>query len=573
MKTPSKQPQTIHEKLRGQRNRMAEQIESIGDQIKEAQAISVRHQEAVRDELHEKKELLIQQLKEKRRLIILSRRRLVGQLKKLTQRDVVQNQRRRQDVRKDFFFASKKDYWDRVPASRFKVFQEMHAAPRYWTVPKREGAWGGVDAHQLPLLHTVVDPSRVSAHFLDHFDIPEKSLLDGQNDPVQAHITAQDSVDELKGFYQEHVQPLSDFGYESKNPNFRILVVGDHSPEHDGEIIHPRRKSKRSTLKEPAIFGDAYSLARKTGHMGKGYEQERGQLTKALQAVNAIHAKLNTLRADDSPEEKSEKRQEAERSLKQKPELSGVRDGDKVEAREVLEAIDLTDSRGQVNPAANMAKLVKVREHLGGRKKSVSRITDITDKDREQLENTIAHSEASLSQYGEACKNFHDGDSFVYRNERGGRVPILRPDLALPMLKLRPFRFYASKLLEVDTVTYKAGQEGRYEDQRQEYIKGHVVCQVFKVQKAFEDCLAEISLKKGFTQQQLVQKARELYKTAKDNQVEGYEAVFEDLMGVINEIGQYLKDNPDGLNRETLRLALKEYLKSVDFQAVLEGAV
>ena len=384
-----------------------------------------------------------------------------------------------------------------------------------------------------------MDPSRVSAHFLDHFDIPEKSLLDGQNDPVQAHITAQDSVDELKGFYQEHVQPLSDFGYESKNPNFRILVVGDHSPEHDGEIIHPRRKSKRSKLKEPAIFRDAYSLRRKTGHMGKGYDLEGANIAEALQAVNSIHAKLGAIRADDPEDEKTSKHLEAERSLKQKPELMGVRDEDKVKAREALDATDLTDSRGQVNPAANMAKLVKVREHLGGRKKSVRRITDITDKDKEQLEEAIQQSEAFL----------------------------------LPKLKLRPFRFYASKLSEIDQNGDNLSRECKTDEQKQELLKGHVICQVFKVQKAFEECLADISLNGGFTKKELIQKARELYKTAKSNQVEGYEAVFEDLMVRVNGIGQYLKDNPKGYDRETLRLAFKIYLKDIDFQAVLEGAV
>lgn len=573
MEKPSKRPQSLHEKLRGQRNRMAQQIESLGDQIKEARAISKRHLEAGRDEFHEKKELLIKQLIEKRKLLIITRRRIASQLDKLSSSNVVQNQRRRKDVKKDFIFASKKSYWDRVPNSKFKVFQEMHAARRYWTVPKREGTWGRVDAHKLPLLHTVVDPSRVSADFLNHFDIPEKSLLYGQDDPVQDYITAGDSVDDLKGFYQEHVYPLTDFGTESGHPNFRLLTVHDHSDEHDGEIIHPRRKSNRSMLKEPAIFRDAYSLRRKTRHMGKGYDQEGANIAEALQAVNSIHAKLGAINADDPKDEKVRKQRDAKSSLKQKPELSGVRDADKVEARVALDATDLTDSRGQVNPAANMAKLVKVREHLGGRGKSVRRITDITDKDKEQLEEAIQQSEAFLLKYGEACKSFHDGGSLAHRDGQDRLTSVPRSDLTFPKLKLRPFRFYAAKLSEIDQNGYDLGREDKTKEQRQELFKGHVICQVFKVQKAFEECLAEISLNGGFTRKELVQKARELYKVARNNQVEGYEAVFEDLMEVVNEIGQYLNDNPDGLTRETLRLALKEYLKSVDFQVVLEGAV
>jgi hypothetical protein len=171
-----------------------------------------------------------------------------------------------------------------------------------------------------------------------------------------------------------------------------------------------------------------------------------------------------------------------------------------------------------------------------------------------------------LLRYGEAFKSFHDGGSLAY-NE--GKTSIPRLDLGLKAFRLRPFRFYAAKLEGIDAVMYKAGREGRYEDQRQESLKGHVICQVFKVQKTFEECLADISLKTGFTQKQLVQKARNLYKAVKSNQVEGYEAAFEYLMRRVNEIGKYLKDNPKGYDRETLRLAFKEYLKRIDFQTAL----
>ncbi|MBN2096655.1 hypothetical protein JW752_04675 [Candidatus Peregrinibacteria bacterium] len=573
MKIPSKSSETVHQKLRRQRDNMAGRIESLTEQIKEARAISKRHLEAGREELHAKKELLIEQLTEKRRLIIITRRQLARQLETLSRKDVVQNQRRRRDIKEDFFFASKDEYWERMPRSLFKTFQEMHCARRYWTVPKREGDWGGVDAHQLPLAHTVVDPSRVSPDFLEHFDIPEKSLLNGKMDDVQAHLTAQDSVDSVKAFYQDHVQPLPDFGYESKNPNFRILAVKDHSPEHDGEIIHPRRKSRSSLLKEPAIFRDAYSLRRKTEHMGKGYSAERTALFRALNIVKELHAKLGAIRADDAPREKAEKREEAERSLGQKPVLSRVRDNDKAEARETLETIDLTDSRGQVNPPAAMAKLVKVRDRLSTRGKSVRRITDITDKDKEQLKEVIRYCEDSLLHLAEAFKSFHDGGSFAHRNEEGGLVPAIRLDLGLKQLRLRPFRFYAAKLEDIDAAMYRLSREGKTDEQRRESLKGHAVCQVFKVQKAFEDCLAEVSLKNGFTQEQLVAKARTLYRAAKHNSVEGYETAFDHLMEIVDVIGQHLKDNPYNYDGETLRLTFKEYLKSVDFQAVVAEAV
>lgn len=579
MRTSSSTPKPLHEKLRGQRDRAASRIGSLGEQIKEARGISKRHLEAGRDELHAKKELLIEQMQEKRKFIMLTRRQLISQLKILSSKDVIQNQRRRKDIKDDFFFANKSKYWERMPRSMFKTFQELHCARRYWTIPKREGDWGGVNPHQLPLAHTVVDPSRVSAHFLEHFDIPEKSLLDGQNDSVQEYLTARENVDNLKAFYQEHIHPLPDFGYESKNPNFRILVVHNHSLEHDGEIIHPRTKTSKKdkekdiALKEPAIFRDAYSLFRKTGYMDNTYDCETPQLKKALQAVNAIHKKLGDISADDLKEEKSHKRRVAKRSLLRKPQIfKRVRDDDKVEAREALEATDLTDSLGKVNPTAAQARLAKVRDRVESRKGSIRRITGITDGDREQLEEVILQSENFLLQYGEACKNFHDGNSFAYRKE-GKLVPVLRPDLTFSKLKLRPFRFYATKLLELDQAVYSLSRRGKIEEQKKEYLKGYVVCQVFKVQKAFEDCLADVSLKNGFTKKELVQKARELYKTAKSNQVEGYEAIFNHLMEIVNEIGVLLSENPDKLDRETLRIAFKEYLKSIDFQAVLGEVV
>jgi len=573
MKTPSKSPETVIQKLRRQRDNMNRRIESLGEQIKEARAISKRHLESGRDELHARKELLIEQLLEKRRLIITTRRQLIGQLKTLSSKDVIQNQRRRKDIKEDFFFASKPEYWERMPRSMFKTFQELHGARCYWTIPKREGDWGGVSPHQLPLAHTVVDPSRVPAHFLEHFNIPEQSLFNGIADAVQAHLTARENVDNLKVFYQNHVQPLPDFGYESKNPNFRILVVHDHSDEHDGEIIHPRRKSKKSLLKEPAIFGDAYSLRRKTEHMGKGYSGERTALFRDLNIVKELHAKLGALRADDTPQEKAEKQKDVERFLEQKPVLSRVRDDDKADAGETLESTNLTDSRGQVNPAAAMAKLVKVRDHLGGRRKSIGRITDITDKDKEQLKEVTRQCEIMLLHLSESFKSFYDGGDFAYKNDEGGLVPELRLDLGLKALRMKPFRFYASKLEAIDAVMYQLSREGKNDEQRQESIKGHVVCQVFKVQKAFEDCLADISLKNGFTQEQLVAKARTLYRAAKQCRVAGHETVFEQLMGRVDVIGQYLKNNPYNFDEETLRLTFEEYLKSVDFQAVLETAV
>jgi len=573
MKTSSKSSETVPQKLRRQRDRMGRRIESLSEQIRKARAISRRHLEAGRDEMHAKKELMIEQLAEKRRLIITMRRQLARQLDQVTRKDVVQNQRRRKDIREDFFFASKNEYWEKMPRSMFKTFQELHCARRYWTVPKREGDWGGVDAHQLPLAHTVVDPSRMPTHFLEHFDIPEQVLLDRSADDVQAHMTAREHVDDLKAFYQANVQPLPDFGYESKNPNFRILVVHDHSEEHDGEIIHPRRKSKNSLLKEPAIFCDAYSLRRKTKHMDKGYSTEKNALSRALDAVKELHAELGTLHGDDTPQTKADKRKEVEHSLEQKPALPRVRDDDKTDARETLESTDLTDSRGQVNPAAAMAKLVRVRDRLSARGNSVRRITDITDKDKEQLKEVIRYSEQYMFQMAEAFKSFHDGGSFAYRNERSGLVSLPRLDLGLKALRLKPFRFYASKLEGIDAVMYRLSREGKTDEQRRESIKGHVVCQVFKVQKAFEDCLADISLKNGFTQEQLTEKARLLYRTAKQCRAEGHEAVFDQLMAIVDTIGRYLKENPDNFDQDTLRLTFKEYLKSVDFQAVASEAV
>ncbi len=573
MRKPPTSPETVVQKLRRQRDRMNRRIDSLSEQIKEARAISKRHLQAGRDEFHAKKELLIEQLTEKRRLIVLMRRKLARQLDTLKRKDAVQNQRRRKDIREDFYFASKNEYWERMPRSLFKTFQELHGARRYWTVPKREGAWGGVDAHQIPLAHTVVDPSRVSARFLEHFDIPERSLINGRMDDVQAHLTAQENVDNVKAFYQHHVRPLPDFGYESKNPNFRLLVVHDHSPEHDGEIIHPRRKSKNSLLKEPAIFRDAYSLLRKAGHMDRGYGTEKDKLAAALNAVNALHTRLGALRADDTPEEKDEKRKGAEHSLNQKPVLDRVRDDDKADAREALDTTSLADSRGQVNPPAAMAKLVKVRDRLGGRKKSIRRITDITGKDREQLKEVIRYSEEFMADMAEAFKTFHDGGGFVFTTKRGGITSLPRLDLSLGQLRLKPFRFYAEKLEAIDAAMYRFSREGKSDEHRRESLKGHAVCQVFKVQKAFEDCLAEISLKNGFTREQLTEKARILYRTVKQCRVEGYETVFDQLMGVVNEIGVFLAGNPQTLDDETLRLTFKEYLKSVDFQAAVAEAV
>lgn len=573
MEKPSKLPETVHEKLRRQRNYQIKLIESFRRQINEAKRILKKHEEAGDEESRAKKELLIQQLEEKKRLAVATRRRIIGRLKRLTRRNVIQNQRKRKGIKEHFFFASDDKYWSRkrVPDSMFRIFQELHCARRYWTVPKQEKKYGNTDLNDIPLDHTVVDPSRVSAHFLKHFQIPQVHLFPDDSDEVGEQLIAQDNVDRLKNFYDLHVCPLTDFGDNEKNPNFSFLVVEDWNDKLDGEIINPRTNPS-TKRKGPAIFHDAYSLLRKTEHMNKSYDKEKNQLSKALKVVNALHAKLGAIQASDSQEDRARKRRAARQSLKRKPKdvFKGVRNEDKVEAREALKATELTDSRGQVNPGAGQARLVKVRDHVQTRKKAVKRITDITDEDRDQLKEVIQTSERILGQYGYFFKKIHDKDKFTRPFMHGGSEISMRDASSnLSFFKLRPFRVYAAKLQKILGAMEDYWREGKPKEHRQEALKGHVVAQIFKVQKAFEEMLMEISIKTGFTKKQLVQKAREIWKAVEQNKVEGHEAVFDDLKDVVSEIGEYLKDNPEGLNQETLRLAFKEYLKSIDFPVIL----
>jgi len=547
-----------------------QKIQKLTASIEKDEGIASRHKEADREEYYQKKTELIEKSRE--RLCKLEREGQESQaaLEFLRKVNPFPSQLRNSVLQQEFFFASKKEDWDRAKdnPSAFIELQRMHTNWMHRSMPKREGFYGKISYHDLPGRYIVMDPTRIPHWYLQALkvaDYPENADF-----KMGLYITWK-AIPRYKAFCDEHIEELSDFGKPKRNRNPHFLLVHDHHPEVDGVIIHPRSNPSKGH-KEPQLFYSAYPLLRMYSHMEEGQEREKKKLDRSKQSIAVRQKHLGAIGADQSASEKSKARKTARDSLHTMPDyFKGVRVKPKKQAREAIQLTRLRDRRGQINPGAGLARLTKAKERIVEREKGIGRIDKSNKKNRKQLEAVIKDCEASLVKHLQA-----------FRGALLGRATsISAKHKNLPDLRMRPFNLYARKIAGATSALRK--KSIRPSDQK-ELAKAIAALRLFQVERDREgivDRLNQISAKTSLNG--LMDFARDLYRSA-SNQINELFADYPDpkkmsrLIGIFELIHRYLENLAaelhqkvsDGADPEELHESLKQGLKGLDFSVLLD---
>jgi hypothetical protein len=570
-KTPSKSPnRTGHKILKENRQEQLKgvriQIQKTREKIKDAKRIARRHEAGGKEDYLQKKLVVIQELEERLHDLIASERQLLQSLLYFRRRDPCLKQARNPMVQEHFYFAGRAELWKKAEEnpSLFVELQRLHTPRHYRQLPKREGDFGKIDFHDLPLRQLIFDPTLIPLRYLEQLGLtrlPEGVDEIGQFDAIASCLPA------YKQFCDRSLTPFHDFGRPGAHRNPRMMVVSDHLPHTDGWIIHSKGSVSKKR-KEPQIFKSAYTFRRMAVHMEKGYDTERRKLDKAERIVATRQELLQAIRAEDVPEEKAKNRQKAHRRLRETPNIfKGVQVDKKKEAKETLHSVDLKDSRGQVNPGAAQARLVTVTDRIDERwEEDVQTIVKVKKRDFSQLEQVIHHCEAALSAHERYLGEY-------LKEGKAKAIPTRYRDLS--DVKLRPFNLYAKqaqRALNAIEVT-ESGNTPR--SVRPLIVRGYASLRLFDVEKEREAILLELAKKKGKVDlEYLLEQGRRLWRSAHSHQVRA-------ASGPIRAIKDHLKDLADELKRlqkegataYQLRSLFKDGLKTINFETLLKEII
>ena len=495
-------------------------------------------------------------------------------------------------TKKEFY----KGRWN-IRNSRFKLFQDIFTPPRFRMRPRKTGCYSRTPYDQIPLEHCVVNPEWIPNWFLEEYfgvDLP-KDLT-----PFQKMQRKADAIPRVTDFAEQHITFLSSpTAYGGEEFNYRLLIVDDFNPQHDGKIFYPRYRGAAPEHKDRKIiqvYESAYEARRRTEYASRGYEDELRQIAAIETRIKTIHRKVGSIRADD-PQKEDKKKEVREKLVKEAELIQHFTNYYKHIAYAILKkTMDLKDVRGVDNPSAACTRLLKFLRVFKERFPQIFKKSGFVEEDKNMLTMIIAQSEAVLEQYfdgfKEVCERlakakkatiFKDADERI-GNQREYATKAILGDLDylsdLSELNIRPFNLYGAKIQE-KIKAIKDGIHNRdFEMTRQEAIKAFVVCKIFKVQEELEEVIREISLLPLETHiGVLLEKANRLHELVKarevfsDIEVESYKAVYEELEKRIGELVEsledYEKEKPTQEERQEIYQNMKKDLEEIDFPTIL----
>lgn len=503
--------------------------------------------------------------------------------------------------------ATEKD-WEKIPNSKFKIFQDIFAPPGHRILPKKKY----VDYNSIDLNDCIVNPEFVPNKFLTEFGLADLSSCPDKLSKLQVKT---ESKPKIVDFFN-HLKPMSpDQDNENKVSN-RLLVLEGFDKEgaeekHDGKIIIPvSRTSNDIHRKIIQSFDSIYSAQRRFGHAEGGYELEKPKIFAVKNRIISILNNVRGLRHTD-PEVKTV----CDDIRREMDGLKDVKNIHKKGIYDVLQKIqDLKDSLGRHNPGSSAATLVTALNKITDRLEDILGVTSTMDMDRGILNMRINRGEAILdlcfdkfNKICECARNFeetispirHDG-SLKRREPTPEEIgimklrmnTILRSLEDINTLKVRPFNLYAEKLSEkamvIKDILSKKNRDSLFdsidwqdfEKVRDTAIKAFIISKIFKVQKERERILAEISLAPEKTDiGYLAEKAEQLLKVVQERQVypfveTSYEFQYKvEIQEKVEKLARGLRIyEKKGWNTEEkigMYNQLKTYLEGIDFPSIL----
>lgn len=475
----------------------------------------------------------------------------------------VQTQAGRGVVRDNYYFPGSKN-WN-LRNSMFKTYQDLFTPPQFRMKPRRDGAYAGLDYDELDLKHCVVDPELISTGFLAAFDFP---VPPENANPLSQLRFKERLIPSVADFFAHSLSPMATIDENGNvTKNYRMLVVGDHTPEHDGKILYTRSMTSKEEGRRPkvaSVFDSAYAARRKTFHTDRQYDQELQMITTAEVTAERLHRELLEVIATKNSHGEPRKQEIKAELLKLAEELSGSLTYHKSAAHHDLAKVSaLKDSKQRENIPAMCARMLKILRHLKTRTREAGRMAQFQPEDRLTLEREIDRCEGIL---------IRSGDSFE-RLAAGQGMRWLTHFNELKTISLRPFNLYSQRLYETADSLYKNRSDLMALNDYS--IKGIAISRLFDVHRELERLIFLIS--NTSTQpdtEEVLEMLRSFYQQVRLHHSEEFSSVFNSILFEVVRLGNELKDESGMENNPARRVYLvKNGLKSIDFQALLEQIV
>ena len=551
-----------------------------------------------------KKEFEIEELEQQLDELVELQRQLRVDIKRMLTFDPLHAQLNNPDLDKHFFFAGTR-YWkpynseaegeDRrgmMRNSRFKTYQDIFVSHHSYRIrPTREGMYWDGHEDTIPLKHCIVDPSRFTDKFLRQFGLAD---LSGELTPLQKMEVKTEAIPKVAGFF-EHLQPMPELKKGKTKRNYRLYVLEDYDPAHDGKIIYPKYTGTLpgdEDNKTVRVFQDIYSTRRSAEYTANNLDDKGAKILDVEIFVRQIHKDVLEIRKDDpEKEEKKEKAREklarAFDNLKKATNFRGRR------AAKILKRIsDLKDRLGRDNPGAVCAQLLGAIDEIKERYPQVVSKRKHSLKDCTLLSRKISEHERDMGFYFEGFNKVCDKlvsaqASVVFKDVPEERVgnqrqyttnAILKPLGDLPDLEnlnVRPFNLYAIKLEEKKRLIEEGVFERDIEKARNEAIKAFIISKIFQVQKQLEEITRDIAVRGSTDWADLHERTSHVKDIANEREVfpeievESYKSVYEielvqKIQDVIDFIEGLFESSDEDSNEE-----LKKELEKIDFSGIL----
>ena len=458
----------------------------------------------------------------------------------------------------------------RMPNSRFKTFQDVFTPPEAQIVPKGKRA-SVREYDQIPLHHVPVDPARIPDWFVERFDLAElEELTDFERASGFEKLDMKARlVPEVRNLFM-HLTPLEADGQQTH----RVMFLEDYAPAYDGMLLvtsYSGRREEEGDCKVMQVFDSAYTAQRREFHAGGKLGKEKRKLRGIRARVKGIQRELIGLRQDDP------KRARLSGRLRQEMEAIGrAANPYSREAGEILDSIsDIRDRRGQHNPGAACARMVKAVNLLEKRLPGVSKKKNWIDADAAVLEDTIGEGEGLMDQAREAalgiCQGLEQGQD-IQTQLRG------MPDL--DFLTVRPFSLYAEKVDQKISDLQSALRSGRQKEAQTQAINAYVACKVFQLQKTQQEIVCDLATSPTETSiEELLLRSTELLEFARSHETfpgvitvenKPYDDMVAKMEKVINGLKRYASRGLSARRRAEMYQRLKQYLEETDFTEILE---
>lgn len=466
------------------------------------------------------------------------------------------------------FRRAREGEWN-IPNSRFKTFQDIFTPSEARVVPSVSGRLSQQMYDELPLTACPVDPERIPDAFMKRFGLGSLEGLDSFG-KMERKTEAIPAVRDLFA----HLTHLE--AYHSHT--YRVFVVQEYAPEHDGKIIltaYTGTQPEEKDHKIMQVYDSAYEAQRRSIYADRQYVDEREKLHGIKARVAQIRTEMGGVKKDDP------KRVELNERLNKELDTLGhhVTNVHKAHGADILRKIrEMRDSRGRHNPGSSRAEIdtlfreldERLRQTFGKSPRIVadSRILNVEiNRGKEVLDGNY-HGLSFL------CDAIEDGELLAGLNKKFHGLPDAEG------LTARPFNLYADKLRQKKAGLRAALDAGDREQMKSEALGAYIACKTFQIQHERENILRDIAASPmEVTIESLLARARGLSdlvtskETLKEVRIglnEPYRQMVKRIMDLVRGLEAYKRRKLPDSERLEMYERMKKYIEEIDFTEILE---